>query len=259
MINTKPDTYSKIVVLLTILMSFSNCTKHESFTFEKQNLTTDQLPDCKTVDCASLEINLLKVDGDSQVSSRITNEIEKVACSVLNIGENRPEDSIKQAMNQFNSSYQKMSAEFPDEIVPYEANIDCRLGFQCKSVICIVMDSYVFTGGAHGYGGVAYINIDPKTGKRISNKALFKSYAEFKEYAEKVFRSTYEILESESINSTGFFFENDTFSLPENIGFTEQEVILYYNPYEISSYAQGAIEIKLDKQEVASYFTFDIF
>ncbi|GAA4279320.1 hypothetical protein GCM10022259_40450 [Aquimarina mytili] len=239
-------------------MGFYSCTKRKSFIFEKQNFATDQLLDCKTNDCASLEINLLKVVDDSQISSTINHEIEKVACAVLNTGDNQPQGTMKQAMQEFNSSYQKISTEFPDEIVPYEANIDCTLGFQCKDLISVVMDSYVFTGGAHGYGGVSYINFDPKTGKRISNKALFKSYTEFKKYAEKVFRSKHEILESESINSTGFFFENDAYALPENIGFTDKEVILFYNPYEISSYADGAIEIKLNKEDVASFFAFDI-
>ncbi len=239
-------------------MGLSSCTKRESFTFEKQNFAVDQLLDCKTIDCASLEINLLKIEDDSQISSTINKEIEKVACAVLNIGENQPEGSMKQAMQQFNSSYQKISNEFPDEIVPYEATIDCELSFQCESLISIIMDSYVFTGGAHGYGGISYINVDPKTGKRISNKELFKEYSEFESYAEKIFRSQNEILDGESINSTGFFFENDKFALPENIGFTENEIILYYNPYEISSYAEGAVEIKLNKEEVASFCAFEI-
>ncbi|MEW7289299.1 DUF3298 and DUF4163 domain-containing protein [Aquimarina sp. 2304DJ70-9] len=258
MINTKPNTYSKIVVVLVILMGLSSCTKRESFTFEKQNFAVDQMLDCSTIDCASLEINLLKVTDDSQISSTINKEIEKVACAVLNIGENQPEGSMKQAMQEFNNSYQKISTEFPDEIVPYEATIDCELGFQSESLISVVMDSYVFTGGAHGYGGISYINIDTKTGKRIVNTDLFKNYKGFVHHAEKVFRSKHEILESESINSTGFFFENETFSLPENIGFTEKEVILFYNPYEISSYAEGAIEIKMNKDEVASFFAFEI-
>ncbi len=258
MINTKPNTYSKFIFSLVILLGLYGCSKKESFTFEKQNFAVDQWVDCNTVDCASLEVNLLKVVVDSQISENINAEIEKVACAVLNIGENDPGGSMKEAIQQFNTSYQEISTEFPDEIVPYEANIDCELGFQCESLISVVMDSYIFTGGAHGYGSISYININPKTGKRIPNKELFKNYTEFEAYAERVFRSTYEILESESINSTGFFFEDEKFALPENIGLTDNEVILYYNPYEISAYAQGPVELKLNKEEVVSFFAVKI-
>ncbi len=258
MINTKPNTYLKLIFIFTILLSLYNCDTKEALTFEKENFTVDALSSCKNIDCASLEINLLKVVDENPISENINKEIEKVACSVLNIDEIQPEVSMKQAMQEFNNSYQKISNEFPDEIVPYEADINCELRFQCKSMVSILMDSYVFTGGAHGYGSITYININTKTGKRIPNKELFKNYEGFKNHAEKVFRSQNKIPDNTSINNTGFFFENDTFSLPENIGFTDTEVILHYNPYEISSYAEGAVELKLNKEEVASFFAINV-
>ena len=176
----------------------------------------------------------------------------------LNSDEKSTIVNIQDAIREFNTSYQHIIRQFPDETTPYEVSIDCKLGFQCKSLISIAIDSYVYTGGAHGYGGVSYINIDAINGKKLSNKALFKDYNGFVNYAEKAFRSQHRIPDDSPINSTGFFFENETFSLPENIGFTNTEVILFYNPYEISSYAEGSVELKLNKQEVATYFAFDV-
>ncbi|WP_158237181.1 DUF3298 and DUF4163 domain-containing protein [Aquimarina sp. MAR_2010_214] len=245
--------------MLLIFWGLYSCDTKESFTFEKQNFTVDTLLDCKNVDCASLEINVLKIVGDNLITTTINKEIENVACSILNVGEDVSAPTLNEAISQFNSSYQNISEEFPEEIVPYEATIDCELSFQCQGLLSIIMDSYIFTGGAHGNGTVSYINIDTKTGKRFSNKALFKNYNEFEHYVEKVFRTQYKIPENESINSTGFFFENDTFSLPSTIGFTDKEVVLYYNQYEINSYAEGPIELKLNKEEVASFFAVKIF
>ncbi len=258
MINTKTNTGLKLFFFFGILLAIQACNTEESFTFEKQNMAIEKLLDCKDDDCASLDVNLLKIVDDRPVCKKINQEIEKVACAILNVGENQPQQTLKAAVLRFNDSYKDITEEFPDEIPPYEASITSELSFQCKSMVSVLMDSYVFTGGAHGYGGISFINIDTKTGKRIANKDLFKSYEDFAAYAERVFRSKYEILESESINSPGFFFENDKFSLPENIGFTDTEVILYYNPYEISSYAEGPVEIKMKKEDVASYFAFDI-
>lgn len=259
MINTKTNTKSKFILLLVIFWGLYSCDNKEPFTFEKQNLTIDTLLDCKNVDCVSLEINLLQVIDDHQIATTINKEIESAACSILNIGKNASEPTLKEAISQFNSSYQNISEEFPEEIVPYEATIDCELSFQCQSLISVIMDSYIFTGGAHGNGTVSYLNIDTKTGKQFSNRALFKNYNEFELYAEKIFRTQNKIPEDESINSTGFFFEDDTFSLPSTIGFTDKEVVLYYNQYEINSYAEGPIELKLNKEEVASFFAVEIF
>ncbi|GAA4275145.1 DUF4163 domain-containing protein [Aquimarina gracilis] len=258
MINTKTNTGLKLFFFFGILLVIKACNTEESFTFEKQNVAVEKLLDCKDDDCASLDINLLKIIDDKPVCKKINTEIEKVACAILNVGENKPQETVKAAVVEFNESYKDMRVEFPDEIPPYEVSITSELSFQCKSMVSVIMDSYVFTGGAHGYGGISFINIETKTGKRIPNKDLFKRYSDFITYAEKVFRSKFEILENESINSTGFFFEDEKFSLPENIGFTNTEVILYYNPYEISSYAEGPVEIKIKKEDVASYFAFDI-
>lgn len=259
MINTKTNTKSKFILLLIIFLGLYSCDNTESFTFEKQNFTVDTLLDCKNVDCASLEINLLKIVDDTPIATTINKEIENAACSILNIGENASAPTLKEAISQFNSSYQNISEEFPEEIIPYEATIDCELSFRCQNLLSVLMDSYIFTGGAHGNSTVSYLNIDTKTGKQFSNRALFKNYDEFEDYAEKIFRTQYKIPEDESINSTGFFFENDTYSLPSTIGFTDKEVVLYYNQYEINSYAEGPIELKLNKEEVASFFSVKIF
>ena len=54
------------------------------------------------------------------------------------------------------------------------------------------------------------------------------------------------------------FFENDTFTLPENLGFSEEDVILVFNQYEIGSYAEGPIELRVKKSDVASFFKVNI-
>lgn len=259
MINRKPNMNAKYFFLLIVLLGLYSCKNRESLSFEKYNLTTDMLPDCRNEDCALLEINLLKIVEDHQIAYTINREIESVVCDILNTDKNESAVTIEEAINQFNRSYQTIISKFPDEAVPYEANIDCKISFQSKNIISMVIDFYVYTGGAHGYGGTTYINMSTKTGKRFLNKALFTDHNGFKNYAEKIFRSKNGILQNESINSTGFFFENDIFSLPENIGFTDTDVVLHYNPYEISSYADGPIELKLNKEEVASFFAIEIF
>ena len=96
------------------------------------------------------------------------------------------------------------------------------------------------------------MNFDPETGRLLSNKDLFSEG--FKEFAEKRFREKNNIPENEPINSTGFFFEDDKFQLPKNIGFHSNKVVLRYNSYEIASYAEGNIQLEFKTQEVKKYF-----
>ncbi|WP_299258782.1 DUF3298 and DUF4163 domain-containing protein [uncultured Aquimarina sp.] len=258
MINTKPNTKLKITFFLVILVCFNSCETSEFFTFQKRTVAIDDFFDCQVTDCAITEIFLLESVSESEISKSINVEIEKAACALLNMEDDVSLNSMEKALKSFNISYQEIKKEFPDEIVPYEASINCDISFQNDNILSVLVDSYIFTGGAHGSGNSTYLNIDLKTGKVIANKKLIKDYNEFSSFVQKAFRKTHEIPENQSINSTGFFFENDRFVLPVNIGFTETHLVLLYNQYEISSYAEGLIELKFDKEEVAEYFSANI-
>lgn len=258
MINNKPNAVKPLLLTLISFIGFLGCNTNESLTFEKHRFDSNLLENCNTSTCAKVEINLIQFINHSTIAMNINKELESVACSILNSNENEPEKTIEDAIRTFNLSFQQINDAFADEMPPYEATIDSELSYQNNTIISILLDSYILTGGAHGYGGVSYININPKTGERISNQRLIKNEADFSAYAEQRFRQHYNIPENESINSTGFFFENDIFALPAAIGIHTNEVILFYNPYEINSYADGPIELRLKKEEVAKYFAIAI-
>src|SRR5690606_11666613 len=58
---------------------------------------------------------------------------------------------------------------------------------------------------------------------------------------------------TESINSTGFMFENDVFYLPRNIGFTDDGLLLVYERYEVASYADGPIRLTFPYPEIGRF------
>ncbi len=258
MINTKPNTKLKFLLFLVLLVSFFSCEKEESLTFQKRTISIDDFFNCETVDCAITEIFLVESLGEKEVSKNINSAIEKAACATLNIDDHSSINTMEGALKSFNTSYQEMKREFPEEIIPFEASVNCDISFQNPDILSVLIDSYIFTGGAHGSGNSKYLNLSPKTGKIIDNKKLIKDYDYFLNFVQEKFRKINSIPENALINSTGFFFENNTFSLPENIGFTDTHIILLYNQYEISSYAEGPIELKFKKEEVADYFAVQI-
>jgi hypothetical protein len=117
----------------------------------------------------------------------------------------------------------------------------------------IEINHYTFTGGAHGYQGLRSLIFNPDTGKSIPNDQLFKDKNAFKAFAEKKFRTKYNIPENKSINATGFQFEDDKFQLPLNIFYTDKGLLLHYNQYEAASYAYGPKDLFLTFNEVNNY------
>ena len=70
---------------------------------------------------------------------------------------------------------------------------------------------------------------------------------------KKKFRAKYKIPASKPINATGLMFEDEKFQLPQNIFFTDKGLLLYYNSYEIASYADGPKELLFSYKEVNDY------
>ncbi|OED35195.1 hypothetical protein AB832_06390 [Flavobacteriaceae bacterium (ex Bugula neritina AB1)] len=258
MINTKNLNIDRYIFYIFFLTGLFSCKNQEHLTFETKIIAIQDFFDCQTTDCVTTEILLLKSVNETKISKRVNQEIEKAACIILNMENNAPAKTIDAAIRRFNLSYQQTKKEFPDEITPYEISINCHLSFQNQEILSVLIESYIYTGGAHGNGNSTYLTIHAKTGKLIKPMSLFKNYNEFLNYSEKVFRQKHTIGDHKSINSTGFFFENDQFTLPANIGFTDRNVILFYNQYEISSYAEGPVELKLEKEKVSDFFSFPI-
>ncbi len=234
------------------------CTQKEPLSFEVVEIDTASMIYCDQIDCAVVQISLPSILTRHPLAQKINDGIEKSAAIILHTDASLLPISLEEAVRDFNAEFQTIQEEFPEETVPYEASIAGQVSYQNEHIISIVMDSYLFSGGAHGYNNTSFININTQTGEKIVNSNLFKDSLNFQNHVEKIFRKQYKIPEKDPINSTGFFFDQDVFVLPEAIGFTKKEIILYYNQYEISSYAEGAVELVLDKEKNAHFFNFQI-
>ncbi|ETN94547.1 hypothetical protein P278_24900 [Zhouia amylolytica AD3] len=228
----------KYYFLFLAILAFISCNS------DGIKLTTEAINSKSCKDCAKVSINLPKATGNF-VADSINQHLNDYAIQVLNYTEEHTSESIKQEVENFVSEYQKMKKDFPDMAAVWEATIDGNVSYQTEDLISLQLDSYVYTGGAHGYGAVSYMNIDAKTGALLETKDLFTDFSAFKVLVEKKFRQIHNIPEKESINSTGFMFDNDVFELPQNIGYNEKGIVLIYNPYDIAAYAEGMIKIEI--------------
>lgn len=146
--------------------------------------------------------------------------------------------------------------EYMDQMPFFELFLNDTILLQNDKMISLESHTYAYLGGAHGIGIVSYLNFDAKSGELIPNDLLFTNIEEFTKIAEKSFRKKYQIPEQDSINEYGFWFEDDVFYIPDGIGFSENEVILVYNPYEVASYADSPVFIEVPKDEVKEFLRY---
>jgi hypothetical protein len=234
---------NKYSFFLCSLLFLFTCKEDSELSFSEINITTDN----NTL----VEINIPKAIGDSTISKNINSEISKLLIKQLNIGDSdsNTSKSIEESITIFNNEYRSFISDFPESSLPWEAQIDGEVMFQSEQVISISITSYLNTGGAHGILQISFLNFNALTGKPIKNKDLFNNLETFKSIAKTFFDNT--------IEDKNTLFEPDNFVLPANIGYSENGLILLYNPYEIAPYSVGTIDFTIPYEKVDAVLVLD--
>ena len=247
-------------LIILLLLAITSCKDEAPLVFSSESFTEETFDICKTVSCPEITINYIEAFGDKSVAGKINSEITSYIIAALNMGE----DSIPRAktINDAAAYFIKVArlhaADFPDMSAEYFAEINVSESYNSNEIISFEMHQYLYTGGAHGSGNAFFLNIDPRTGNEIPSEALFKNSIDFTAFAEKKFRESNKIPSNESINSTGFWFEDDHFYLPDTMGLTETSFVLIFNQFEIASYAEGPVEIEIPLEDVKKYLNFEV-
>ncbi len=250
---------NKITVVAFIALISVGCNQEKNIETSSESFTEKELKICENNKCPEVTINYVEVFGDDEVSEKINKKIKNFIFSSLLMGEDTipTAKTIQEAVTGFIEAYNADKVQFTDMAGEYFAEISVNEIYSSKELMCFEMRQYLFTGGAHGYGTTSFLNIDPKTGEELTSKELFKNNKEFIAFAEKKFREQQKIEQGQSINENGFWFENDKFYLPESVGFTKDSLIFVYNQYDITSYADGPIELKIDIKEAEPFLSID--
>lgn len=108
-----------------------------------------------------------------------------------------------------------------------------------------------YTGGAHDNHYSLFTVFDTDRRVRLNLKDLFLAgkVDTIKRIAEKKFREQEKLADSTNL-SKDFFFEGGIFALNDNFGLTKDELIIYYNEYEIKPYSEGVTVLRIPYAEV---------
>ena len=234
-----------------IVLLLWNCEKDDRLTFEPLDFITE---DCNN--CPKVTIHIPRALDDKPISNIINNSVKEEVISLLIYDDEIEATNIEEAIQSFKNGYLELKKMYPDEPVGWEADIEGKVTYEDKNILTIQVNAYSFTGGAHGFSSTRFLNFDKAKVLEMETMELFKDPLEFQSFAEGKFRDQEKIPVNGSINATGFMFEDDKFYLPENIGFTQEGLQLFYEQYEVASYADGPIILTLKFKELEPYLKF---
>lgn len=243
----------KLTFCIGLSFLFGACQWFKTYDFSVKTMEK-YASDCTqtdSTDCAVVSLNYIECKRPLGFAEKFNDTIRKRIFRILGADFELSKD-IDTAINDFLEDYEFNKKIYP-KMPPYEVNLWDTISFENKHLVCLKSNVYKFTAGAHGYASTSYFNFKP-SGECYSPQELFTDKNNFIKVAERYFRKSQNI-EGVSINDNGYWFEDDVFDLPQNIGFVKDTLILHYNPYEIAPYATGETIVKIPVKEVKQYIS----
>ncbi len=243
MFNKRKITLKHIFPFIIILVLFSACDEEvKPLEFKIHNIDTAYE--------ANITVAFDEAKKNKELSKTINKAIENAIVKTVNSSENATD--LETVLTNFNNEYLKFKTEYPEVSEPiWELNIETELTYQSEDAITIAISTYEFKGGAHGNDQIKLLNLDAKTGKTLTINDLINDINGFKTLAESKFMES--IQEDDTSTPVENIFFGEPFQLPENIGFSEEGLILIYNVYEVTSYDLGYTEFMIPFEKAESF------
>lgn len=213
-----------------------------------------------TVPCKSdstkncLEVAIDEVTITSAPTEKAAEQIEnylREAIGKTDNSESAPKNP-KAIISNFEAEYRQIVKDMPSYDLPWQHTQEYSPYLNAQGLFGVKLNSYSFTGGAHGNAFIYYFTFDSHSGKLLKLGDLFntKHRETFVAMAEEQFVDTREIDTSDTYEDAGYWFEDNDFSLNNNFHYSRNGLEILYNPYEIAPYSEGIITLSFPYSEI---------
>jgi len=241
---------SRLFLFLAAAVLFCSCSNSKPTQLSQDSLNTDTAvyalksiiendEDCDSTlskDCRIVDISYPEFVNQPALNDSINSRIQKTYTTETSY------ESVSDMVQGFMADYRNFKSDpnFNNRVYTLMSKTQVLTN---NKLLGLTIESYIYTGGAHGGTFHGFINWDTQARKQISINEVLKpdTYDSLQVIAEKIFR------ENEGISSTDalkqYFFEDNKFALNENYLFTPEGIKYLYNEYEIKPYSSGRTEL----------------
>ncbi|HAD98643.1 MAG TPA: hypothetical protein DCG19_14625 [Cryomorphaceae bacterium] len=257
--------YSLLLVLI-ILFSLGACQPNGSAGIADDGAVTDSLTyrldtlrremDCMSnrIESPCLQIEIVTVTVTANAADHVLKEINDNLNKAIAQSDNSEQKAgdAEDVADNLEKEYKRILSEITDYELPWELDQNMSVHLNQDGLFGTTLESYSFTGGAHGNNFLFHHLYSTETGARLSIKDLVKeeALAELNRRAELQFRESRDIPTGMNYNDAGYWFEDNAFVLPENFKYDPFGLEFVYNTYEIAPYSEGMITIRFDMADI---------
>ncbi|MHB0775981.1 DUF3298 and DUF4163 domain-containing protein [Halomonas sp. WWR20] len=203
--------------------------------------------DCPQASCAEVRVNALRFPDSPGLSERLRTELLSMASGITDGERPYPSDTWEHYAQAF-FAQAKSTREAISELPAYQANLDAKVYAQHDDLLVIELNSYVYTGGAHGMPLTEFMVIDERLGRVVGLEDMLIAGR------EAAFRQALVRAHERWLQETGAdaeFAENWPLSETRNVAPLKQAWVVKYNVYDIAPYAAGQPQLVIPNRELA--------
>ncbi len=176
-------------------------------------------------------------------------DIKKSDCSL------DPITNFKEMIIDLTQNYRKEGLELKKEygemgyMLNYELIKSSKIIYNENNLLIIELETYFYSGGAHGMGTKNYLHFDMKTGESFTLKDVFEKG--FEKGINKIIQLR--CIEKENSEEDFFIFKENKPTANENFYFDDKNLYFVYNPYEIAPYSSGFVTIDIPIEKIEKW------
>ena len=152
------------ITYLLILVLIISCQGKRDLTFEALSLSNNNCDNCPIV-----SVDIPKAIGNNKLVKSINLALQEEVISKLTFDDEINAATIQEAIESFSNGYFELKKIYPDETIGWEAKINGMITYEDNELLTIELKSFLFTGGAHGYGSTNFLNFSKKKYKFCKN------------------------------------------------------------------------------------------
>ncbi|KMT22743.1 DUF3298 and DUF4163 domain-containing protein [Clostridium cylindrosporum] len=179
----------------------------------------------------NIKIPMLSYKDNLDVERRINTILEGDIISFKNQVENTAKEAYEESKkDKFN-------------FIPYEAFETYKVTYNNSKILSIPVTFYTYTGGAHGNTIQEPYNFDLETGEKLTLKDIFIEGSNYKNTIKEVIKSSIE--ENPDIYFDDAIATVDKLQDTQNFYITDDNLVIYYDLYELAPYSSGIREFSI--------------
>jgi hypothetical protein len=182
----------------------------------------------------------------SQLNTILENKLKTIAADF--VSEEAAGGTFEHIAQSFIKDFETFTLDYPEYNFGWYMKLNTEITYESASTISFRIDAESFTGGAHPNTSTSYFVVDAGNSRVLNIGDIIGDTARFKTLLEEAFRKEKGMEENQSYADIGYYIDDNEFLLSDNIGLSEDGVIVHFNPYEIAPYSEGATTIEIKKE-----------